>query len=155
MRKIRRRTLLIVSAVALICALALTGAALAAGNLAPQLRSPVRGKAVTVSHVRLTVYVPDPGNVINGHIFLTISDKRLVKNGLLETPKHCGFHCNIGLMKRVRHSAHLYSYVDPYHFPGNWQDSPGRYYWQVFYYPKNGVVFGVLPSRIGSFRIVG
>jgi hypothetical protein len=46
----------------------------------------------------------------------------------------------------------LSAYVDPYRFPGNWQDTPGNYYWQVFYYPKNGV--GILPGRVGSFRIV-
>jgi hypothetical protein len=103
-------------------------------------------------HVRLTVYVPDPGNAIKGNVFLTISNKRIVKGGTLRWSKHCGFRCDIATMKRVGHS-HMYTYVDPYHFPGNWQDTPGRYYWQVYYYPKNGV--GVLPSRIKSFRIIG
>ena len=154
MLKIRRRTMLILGVAALMCALAVCAAAVAAGSLAPKLRSPRAGQAVTAGHVKLTVYVPDPANVINGHIFLIISDKRVVKRGLLGAPKHCGFHCDIAIMKRVRHSAHLYSYVDPYHFSGNWQDTPGRYFWQVYYYPKGGVI-GVLPSGIGSFRVVG
>ncbi len=141
-----------VAAVSVICLLALSGAAAAAG-LAPQLRSPKAGKAMAAGgRVKLTVYVPDPGNAINGHIFLTISNKRIVKGGTLRWSKKCGFRCDIATMKRVG-QTHLYTYVDPYHFPGNWQDTPGRYYWQVYYYPKNGV--GVLPSGIKSFRIVG
>jgi hypothetical protein len=154
MLKGRRRLAIVLAAVG-ICAIVFSGAALAAGSLAPQLRAPRQGKAVPKSHVKLTVYVPDPSNIIEpgGKVFLTVSDKRIVKKGVLQIPKHCGFHCNIGEFKRVKGSAHLYSYVDPYHFPGNWQDTPGKYYWQAFYYPK-GVV-GILPSKIGSFRIVG
>jgi hypothetical protein len=153
MLKIRRKTMLTVGAVALACVLALAGAALAAGSLAPQLRSPRGGEAVKAGHVKLTVYVPDPGNVINGHIFLTVSDKRIVKRGVLKTPSHCGFRCNIGIAKRVKGSKHLYAYVDKFHFAGNWQDTPGAYYWQAYYYPNNGVV-GILPSKVTSFRIV-
>lgn len=138
-------------AVCVVCLLGLTGVAGAAG-LAPQLRAPKGGKAVTAGHVKLKVYVPDPANAINGHIFLYISDKRIVKKGLLQAPKHCGFRCDIAIMKRVGHT-HVYTYVDPYHFPGNWQDTAGRYYWQVYYYPKGGVI-GVLPSKIGAFRVV-
>ena len=36
---------------------------------------------------------------------------------------------------------------------GNWQDTPGKYFWQAYYYPKGGMV-GILPSGIKSFRIV-
>jgi hypothetical protein len=152
MLKSRRRLAIALAAVGLACAVGFSGVALAAG-LAPQLRAPRQGHAAHIGHVKLTVYVPDPGNAINGHIFLTVSNKRDVKGGVLRIPKHCGFHCDIATMKRVHGSAHLYSYVDPYHFTGNWQDTPGKYYWQVYYYPKGGVV-GVLPSTIGSFRIV-
>lgn len=151
MLKGRRRLAVALAAVS-ICAIAFTGVALAASSLAPQLRSPKQGHAVPVHHVKLTVYMPDPSNAINGHIFLNIANKRVIKNGELQIGKHCGFHCDIATMKRVHGSAHLYSYVDPYHFPGNWQDTPGKYYWQVFYYPTNGV--GILPSKVGSFRIV-
>ena len=149
-RRVRCR---IAVGVAVACVLGFSGVAVA-GGLAPQLRSPLRGKAVRAGHVKLTVYVPDPANVIDGHIFLTISNRRIVKGGTLRWSKHCGFRCHIAIMKRVGHS-HLYTYVDPYHFPGNWQDTPGRYYWQVDYYPKGAPVFGVLASGIGSFRIVG
>ena len=65
--------MLTLGAAVVICTLALSGAALAAGSLAPQLRSPRENHAVTAGHVRLTVYVPDPANVTNGHIFLLIS----------------------------------------------------------------------------------
>jgi hypothetical protein len=153
MLKGRLRCALALAVVGAACAIGFSSVAVAA-SLAPQLRSPKGGKKVMAGHVKLTVYVPDPANVISGHIFLDISPKRLVKGGLLRSPKHCGFHCDIATMKRVRHSAHLYSYVDPFNFTGNWQDTPGKYYWQVYYYPKGGVV-GVLPSAIGSFRIVG
>lgn len=152
---LNRRHLTIVLAVCMACAIGLCGVALAAGNLAPQLRSPGANKAVHEGHVKLVVYVPDPGNVIDGHVFLTVADKRALKQGLLETPKRCGFHCWIATMKRVPHSAHLFYSVDKYHFTGNWQDTPGRYYWQAFYYPKDAPVFGVLPSKIESFRIIG
>ena len=149
-----RRRLAVAVVVGLVCALGFSGAALAAGSLTPQLRSPGANTAVHEGHVKLVVYVPDPANVIDGNVFLTVSDKRAIKKGLLQTPKHCGFHCWIATMKRVPHSAHLYYSVDKFHFPGNWQDTPGRYYWQAFYYPKNGVVFGVLATGIKSFRIV-
>ena len=152
MLKGRLRSAIVLGVAGLTCVIGLSGVADAAG-LAPQLRSPKGGKAVTAGHVKLTVYVPDPSNAINGHIFLDVSDKRIVKKGLLESPKNCGFHCDIGTMKRVGHS-HLYTYVDPYHFTGNWQDTPGKYYWQVYSYPKGGVI-GVLPSGIGAFRVVG
>ena len=153
MLKVRRRLVIALIALGLVCALVFSGAALAGSSLAPKLRSPRGGHAVKLGHVKFKVYVPDPGNAINGHIFLTLSNKRIVKGGTLRTPKHCGFHCDIATMKRVHGSAHLYTYVDPYHFSGNWQDTPGKYYWQVYYYPKGGVI-GVLPSRVGSFRIV-
>jgi hypothetical protein len=153
MLKSRRRLAVVLVAVGLACAVGFSGIALAAG-LAPQLRAPKQGKAVPKGHVKLTIYVPDPSNIIHGgKVFLTVSTKRIVKHGVLGMPKHCGFHCNIGEFKRVKGTKHLYSYVDPYHFTGNWQDTPGKYYWQAYYYPK-GVV-GILPSRIGSFRIVG
>jgi hypothetical protein len=148
----RRRLVVALTAVS-ICAIVFSSVALAASSLAPQLRSPKQGASVHRSHVKLTVYVPDPSNAINGHIFLNIANKRVIKHGELQIGKHCGFHCDIATMKRVKGSKHLYSYVDPYHFPGNWQDTDGKYYWQAFYYPKNGV--GILPSRVGSFRIVG
>jgi hypothetical protein len=151
---IRRRRLGMALAAVSVCAIVFSGVALAASGVAPQLRAPKQGKAVRRSHVKLTVYVPDPSNIISGgKVFLTVSTKRIVKHGVLGIPKHCGFHCNIGEFKPVKGSKHLYSYVDPNHFPGNWQDTDGKYYWQAFYYPK-GVV-GILPSRIESFRIVG
>jgi hypothetical protein len=145
MLKVRRRLVLALTAAGLVCALVFSGAALAGSSLAPKLRSPKGGKAVKVGHVKF--------KAINGHIFLTLSNKRIVKKGVLRTPKHCGFHCDIATMKRVHGSAHLYTWVDPYHFTGLWQDTPGKYYWQVYYYPKGGVI-GVLPSAVGSFRIV-
>jgi hypothetical protein len=147
------RAAIVLGAVGLACVIGFSGIALAAG-LTPQLRSPKGGKALTAGHVRFTVYVPDPADATKGNIFLDLSPKRIVKGGLLRPPSHCGFHCDIATMKRVPHSAHLYYYVDPYNFTGNWQDTPGKYYWQVYYYPKGGVI-GVLPSGIGSFRIAG
>jgi hypothetical protein len=150
--KRRLRSAIVLVAVGVVCAIGFAGVAAAAG-LAPQLRSPHHGKALRAAHARLTAYVPDPAAAINGKIFLTVSNKRIVKGGVLKSSKHCGFRCDIATMKRVPHSAHLYYYADPYNFPGNWQDTPGKYYWQVFYYPSGGV--GVLPSTVGSFRIVG
>lgn len=146
------RVAISVAVVGLACVIAFAGVALAAGSVAPRLRSPQGGKAVTAGHVKLTAYVPKPGNAIKGHVFLTISDKRIIKGGTLRWPTHCGFRCYIATMQRSGNS-HTYTYVDPYHFAGNWQDTPGKYYWQVYYYPKGGVV-GVLPSRIGSFQVV-
>lgn len=146
-----RRFAIVLVAVGVACAIGFSGMALAAG-LAPQLRSPKHGKAVSAANSKLTAYVPDPGNAINGKIFLTISNKRIVKGGVLKWSKKCGFRCDIATMKRVGH-GHLFAYKDPYNFPGNWQDTPGKYYWQVFYYPKGGV--GTLDSAIGSFRLVG
>jgi len=147
-----RKRALRLGGVFVVCLLGLTGVAGAAG-LAPQLRSPKGGKKLAAGHVKFTVYVPDPADAIAGHIFLVVSDKRIVKNGELRTPKHCGFRCDIATMKRVGHS-HLYTYVDPYHFSGNWQDTPGKDFWQVYYYPKGGVI-GTLNSGVGAFRIVG
>jgi hypothetical protein len=151
MRKGRLRSAIVLVAVGAACAIGFSGLALAAG-LNPQLRSPGHNKAVTAGHAKLKVYVPDPASAINGKIFLTISDKRIVKGGVLKWSKHCGFRCDIATMKRVGHS-NVYRYVDPFNFPGNWQDTPGKYYWQAFYYPSGGV--GTLDSAVGSFRIVG
>ncbi len=38
--------------------------------------------------------MPDPAAAINGKIFLTISNKRIVKGGVLKWSKHCGFRCD-------------------------------------------------------------
>jgi len=146
------RRLVAVLVVCLIGLFGLSGVA-AAGGIAAQVRSPKGGKAVTIGHAKFTVYVPDPADANRGNVFLELSDKRIVKRGLLESPRRCGFHCDIATMKRVGRS-HLYTYVDPYHFAGNWQDTPGKYYWQAYYYPKGGTI-GVLASRIATFRIIG
>lgn len=151
MDRLGKRTLG-VAAVLVVCLLGLTGVGMAAG-LAPQLRSPKGGHAVTAGHVKLKVYVPDPADAVKGHIFLYISNRRIVKKGLLQAPKHCGFRCDIAIMNRVG-KTHVYTYVDAYHFPGNWQDTPGTYYWQVYYYVKGGVT-DVLSSNIEAFRVVG
>ncbi|HET6864269.1 MAG TPA: hypothetical protein VFH80_00020, partial [Solirubrobacteraceae bacterium] len=65
MLKSRRRVAIAFVAVSLACAVGLSGVALAAG-LAPQLRSPKQGHAEHIGHVKLTVYVPDPSNIISG-----------------------------------------------------------------------------------------
>jgi hypothetical protein len=90
---------------------------------------------------------------VHGKIFMDVSPKRIVKGGVLRTPKKCGFRCDIATMKRVGHS-HPYTYTDPYNFTGDWQDTPGRCYWQAYYYPNGGVI-GILPSGVGAFRVVG
>jgi hypothetical protein len=152
MLKGRLRSTIVLAAASLACVIGFSSVAMAA-SFAPQLRSPKAGKKESVGHVKFTVYVPDPANVINGKIFMDVSPKRIVKGGVLGSPKKCGFHCDIATMKRVGHS-HLYTYTDPFNFTGNWQDTPGRYYWQAYYYPNGGAI-GILPSAVGSFRIVG
>ena len=142
-------------AVLVVCLFGLFGAsgAAAAGGIIPQLRSLKGGEAVTLGHVKFTVYVPDPANANRGNIFLELSNKRIVERGLLESPRLCGFRCDIATMKRVGRT-HLYTYVDPYHFAGNWQDTPGKYYWQAYYYLKGGRT-GVVASGVATFRIIG
>jgi hypothetical protein len=151
--KSRRRLAVALAAVGLGCAIGFSGVALAAGGLAaPQLRSPRQGKAVGAGRVKLTVYVPNPEVLSRHNVFVVVSDKRVVKDGLLQIGKHCGFRCVIDTMKH--HSTHLWTYLDHFQFPGLWQDTPGTYYWQAYYYPNTGVL-GVVRSRIKSFRIVG
>ena len=82
MLKGRRRLAIALAALGLLCAIGFSGVALAAGSLAPQLRSPKQGHAMHEHHVKLTVYVPDPANAIHGHIFLTIANKHVVKKGI-------------------------------------------------------------------------
>jgi len=149
MVRIGCRTVLVLGAVIAVWPIGSTGA-LAAGGLAPpQLRWP-EGKAVPTGHARLRVYVPDPGVVINGKIFLVITNKRKVRGGLLQIRRRCADTCTIVIMHR--RSAHLWTYRDSFSFPGLWDDTPGTYYWQAYYYPNTGVL-GVVPSRVGSFRI--
>lgn len=146
----RRKTVLALGVMMLVWAIGFSGTAPAAGGLArPQLRFPA-GKAVPRGHVTVRVYVPNPSVVINGKIFLEITPKHKVKNGLLQLGEPCGFRCMIVVMKRQ--SAHVWTYRDHFLFPGLWQDTPGRYYEQAYYYPNTGVL-GVVPSRVRSFRI--
>jgi hypothetical protein len=149
----RRRSVIVLVAVGVACSIAFSSVALGAGGLAPQLRWP-NGKSVPAGHVKVRVYVPDEGVVIRHNIFLVITPRRKVKDGLLQVGNHCADTCTIVLMKRVPHSAHMYTYADSFNFPGLWQNTPGKYYWQAYYYPNTGVL-GVIPSRVGSFRIVG
>ena len=154
MTKIPKRTARALAVAAVVGAIGSSGVALAAGGLAaPQLRYP-EGKSVPAGHVTLRVYVPNPSVVINRKIFFILTDKRIVKGGLLDLPARCGFRCIVTTMKSAGHAGHLFTYSDHFQFPGLWQDTPGRYYWQAYYYPNTGVL-GVVPSRIGSFRIVG
>jgi hypothetical protein len=151
LRSRRRFAIGLVTGVA--CTVGFSGVAVAAGGLAPQLRWPNR-RAVSAGHVKVRVYVPDEAILVRHNVFLVITPRRKVKDGLLQVGNHCADTCTIVLMKRVPHSAHMYTYADPFQFSGLWQDTPGKYYWQAYYYPNTGVL-GVVPSRIGSFRIVG
>jgi hypothetical protein len=147
----RRRVAITLVALGLAGAIGFSSVAAAAGGLAPpQLRSPRR--AVHAGHIKVTVYIPDPGLVIRHNVFVIIVPKRRVTDGLLDLPKRCGFRCVVTTMKHK--SAHVWTYSDHFQFPGLWQDTPGKYYWQAYYYPNTGVL-GVVPSRIGSFRVVG
>src|SRR5579875_3186153 len=101
MSRLRKRAWRL-GALVLVSLLALSGAALAASSLAPHLRSPIHGKAFVAGHkIKFTVYVPNPGAVENGDVFLYLSTKKTVKDGALVFPRHCGFRCDNATMKRV------------------------------------------------------
>ncbi len=137
----------------LVSLMALSGAALAASSLAPQLRSPVHGKAFVAGHkIKFTVYIPNTSAPTDGHVFLYLSKKKILKSGLLAFPHGCGFRCNNATMKRVGHT-HLWTYSDPYHFPGNWQDTAGKYYWQAFFYSIQSST-GLVTSHIATLRVI-
>ena len=51
-------------------------------------------------------------------------------------------------MKRVGHSQPVHVRRSSTSFSGNWHDTPGKYFWQAYYYPKGGVI-GTLNSGIG------
>jgi hypothetical protein len=147
----RFRCAIALVAVGVACMIGTSSVAIAAGGLVPpRLRSP--HGTVHAGHIKVTVDIPDPGLLIRHNVFVIIVPKRRVTNGLLDLPGRCGFRCVVTTMKR--RSTHVWTYSDHYQFPGLWQDTPGRYYWQAYYYPNNGYL-GVVVSRIGSFRVVG
>jgi hypothetical protein len=151
MLKGRLRSVIVLVTVGVACAIGFSSVAAAAGGLAaPRLRAP--HGTVHAGHVKVSVYIPDPGLLIRHNVFVIIVPKRRVTDGLLDLPGRCGFRCVVSTMKHK--STHVWTYYDSYQFQGLWQDTPGKYYWQAYYYPNTGVL-GVVPSRIGSFRIVG
>lgn len=150
-------------AVAVVCALALAGGAVASNFTPPKLKSPHPGGHVTIGHIALKVY--DPGlSGVSSDVFLAISKKRSVdKNGFLKGTCNVDKGCDFVEMKRWKHHAGWWIYTPPsYSFPGFWATTQGKYYWQARHVPPacgnghGGLAPGCeLVSKIQTFHVVG
>lgn len=133
-------------ALALACAVLVgfSGAAAAAGSLAPALLSPNR-KSVNPGHIRLVVALPV--KPFKRGVFIALTPRKTRdKHGHL---RECFSTTRCDFVSPRQWRGHRYSYVARFKFPGYWAVTPGRYYWQAHYYTRTSVYY----SRIGSFVV--
>ncbi len=131
---------------ALTVVLALAGAAVAAGGLAPKLLTP-NHKKVSPGRIKLVVDVPlTPA--AHG-VFIAISPKKHTKSGQL---KVCSVLHRCDFVEAAHHHGHKWTYTAPAdNFPGWWATTPGKYYWQVHYFTQGDTA--LYYSGIGSFTV--
>jgi hypothetical protein len=143
----------VLGAVALVCSLALAGAAIASPLSPPIQKSPGNHHTVHAGVVTLIVKDPDvPKNV--RPVYATINPRHaLDKNGHL---KDCGSRCDFVAMRPWKGHPGFWIYKSHFNFPGYWAVTPGKYFWQARHVAPLCQAKGCeVVSQIHWFRVVG
>lgn len=147
----RRLTLALLAAV--VCALAGSAVAFAAGSGAPQLVKPGAGKQVKEGRIRLVVK-DTSADARQFGVFVAINHHRkLDKNRELASSCNVDKGCDFAKLKRWAHHPGMWTYTAHFSFPGYWATTAGRYFWQANHVGGNSRS-GHVTSAIHSFRVV-
>jgi hypothetical protein len=152
LRIVSRLRLAIAGVTALALVLGTGAVALGAGN-PTVLRAPKPGGTAHTGKIRLVVYAPGASHAIHHDMFAEISTRRLIRHGMLESPKGCSSRCDFVILKPWKGHPGYYTYVSKFNFHGYWAVTPGKYYWQIHYYTLNPPA--TIVSAVRSFRVVG
>lgn len=132
----RGRRILMVLAAVLVGSLAAAAVALAASFPKPVPKSPGNGKSVHAGHIVLKVNVHLPSQLPRSerHVFVAIGPTRKdVAREILDkpAPKACGERCTFVELRQVKPG--VWTYKAKFSFPGIWNETPGKYFWQAQY----------------------
>ena len=152
------RTVSIVLAVVLVGSLVAAAVALAASFSKPVLKAPGNGKSVHAGHILLKVNVNFPSQLPRSerHIFVAIGPTRkAVSRQIIDkpAPKGCGERCTFVELTRAKPG--VFTYRAKFDFPGIWNETPGKYFWQAQYTaPLCQAPHCEVISAMHSFRVV-
>jgi hypothetical protein len=124
----------------------------------PVLKSPGNGKSVHAGHILLKVNVHFPSSLPRSerHVFVAIGPTRkAVARQILDkpAPKGCNSRCTFVELRQVKPG--VATYRAKYDFPGIWNETPGKYYWQAQYTaPLCQAPHCEVISAMHSFRVV-
>lgn len=145
-------------AVMLVGSLVTAAVALAASFSKPVLKSPGNGKSVHAGHILLKVNVNFPSQLPGDerHIFVAIGPTRKAVERLIinkPAPKGCGERCTFVELNRAKPG--VFTYRAKFIFPGIWNETPGKYFWQAQYTaPLCQAPHCEVISAMHSFRVV-
>jgi hypothetical protein len=123
---------LIMLAVALVGSLLAAAVALAASFPRPVLKSPGNGKRVHAGHIVLRANVHLPAGEHSLYAAIGPTRKAVARLILLKpAPKGCNSKCTFIKFRQVKPG--VFTYRAKFVFPGAWNATPGKYYWQAQY----------------------
>jgi hypothetical protein len=150
MLKGRRKPVLALGALALMCSLAGAGVAVAAAG-PPTIVAPHTGGHVNAGSIRLVVRAPE------GPVFAQIRPQRKLNGAghlaqCLSVKKRCDF---VELSPWKGHPGEYAYTAASASFPGYWATTPGKLYWQAHYVDcfQTSVDGCHIVTRIGSFAV--
>ena len=148
------RRVSIVLAVVLAGSLVTAAVALAASFPRPALKSPGNGKRVHAGHIVLRVNVHLPKGEHDLFAAIGPTRKAVTRQILLKgAPKGCNAKCTFIKFRQVKPG--VFTYRAKFDFPGVWNETPGKYYWQAQYTaPLCQAPHCEVTSAMHSFRVV-
>jgi hypothetical protein len=148
------RRLSIVLAVVLVGSLVAAAVAVAASFPRPVLKSPGNGKTVHAGRIVLRVNVHLPRGEHSLYAAIGPSRKAVARGILLKPfPKGCNSRCTFIKFRQVKPG--VFTYKAQFDFPGIWNETPGKYYWQAQYTaPLCQAPHCEVISAMHSFRVV-
>ncbi|HYZ81801.1 MAG TPA: hypothetical protein VE571_11050 [Solirubrobacteraceae bacterium] len=148
------RRVSILLAVVLVGSLVAAAVAIAASFPRPALKSPGNGKRVHAGHIvlRATVHLPASEHALYAAIGPT--RKAVTRQIQLKgAPKGCNGKCTFIRFRQVKPG--VFTYRAQFSFPGVWNETPGKYFWQAEYTaPLCQAPHCEVVSAMHSFRVV-
>jgi hypothetical protein len=152
------RPVSILLAVVLVGSLVSAAVAFAASFSKPVLKSPGNGKKVHAGHILLKVGVNFPSSLPRSerHVFVAIGPTRKAVSQLIidkPAPKGCKDRCTFVELSKGK--GGVFTYRAKFDFPGIWNETPGKYFWQAQYTaPLCQAPHCEVISAMHSFRVV-
>jgi hypothetical protein len=152
-----RRVFMVLAGV-LVGSLVAAAVALAASFPRPALKSPGNGKSVHAGHILLKVNVHLPSQLPRAerHVFAAVGPTRKAVARLIldkPAPKSCSAKCTFVELRQVKPG--VWTYRAKFSFPGVWNETPGKYFWQAQYTaPLCQAPHCEVVGAMHSFRVV-